>query len=155
MTDSVTAPLKKTPRHSSHVALGARMVPFGGWDMPVEYSGITAEHMAVRTAAGLFDVSHMGQLALRPKSGQLADAALALERLVPVLMTALSAGIALIPLLLSAHEPGKEILHPVAVVMVGGLVSSTLLDLMVTPAVFYLFGRKAALKYLQPNPTNP
>ena len=72
-----------------------------------------------------------------------------LERLVPVLMTALSAGIALIPLLLAAHEPGKEILHPVAVVIVGGLVSSTLLDLMVTPAVFYLFGRKAALKYIQ------
>lgn len=67
-----------------------------------------------------------------------------LERLVPVLMTALSAGIALIPLLLAAHEPGKEILYPVAVVIVGGLVSSTLLDLMVTPAVFYLFGRKAA-----------
>ncbi|RBP42453.1 CzcA family heavy metal efflux pump [Roseimicrobium gellanilyticum] len=67
-----------------------------------------------------------------------------LERLVPVVMTALSAGIALIPLLLSAHEPGKEILHPVAVVIVGGLVSSTLLDLVVTPAVFYLFGRSAA-----------
>ncbi|MBL9116409.1 MAG: efflux RND transporter permease subunit [Verrucomicrobiaceae bacterium] len=67
-----------------------------------------------------------------------------LERLVPVLMTALSAGIALIPLLLAAHEPGKEILYPVAVVIVGGLVSSTFLDLMVTPAVFYLFGRKAA-----------
>ncbi|QIF00379.1 efflux RND transporter permease subunit [Roseimicrobium sp. ORNL1] len=67
-----------------------------------------------------------------------------LERLVPVVMTALSAGIALIPLLLSAHEPGKEILHPVAVVIVGGLVSSTLLDLVVTPAVFYLFGRRAA-----------
>ncbi len=67
-----------------------------------------------------------------------------LERLVPVLMTALAAGIALIPLLLAAHEPGKEILHPVAVVIVGGLISSTLLDLMVTPAVFYLFGRKAA-----------
>lgn len=67
-----------------------------------------------------------------------------LERLVPVLMTALSAGIALIPLLMAAQEPGKEILHPVAVVIVGGLVSSTLLDLMVTPAVFYLFGRKAA-----------
>jgi CzcA family heavy metal efflux pump len=64
-----------------------------------------------------------------------------LERLVPVLMTALSAGIALIPLLLAAHEPGKEILHPVAVVIVGGLISSTLLDLMVTPAVFYLFGK--------------
>jgi|UniRef100_UPI003784B7C4 CzcA family heavy metal efflux pump len=73
-----------------------------------------------------------------------------LERLVPVLMTALCAGIALIPLLLAAHEPGKEILHPVAVVIVGGLVSSTLLDLMITPAVFYLFGRQAALKYIQP-----
>jgi Cu/Ag efflux pump CusA len=59
-------------------------------------------------------------------------------------MTALSAGIALIPLLLAAHEPGKEILHPVAVVIVGGLISSTLLDLMITPAVFYLFGRQAA-----------
>jgi CzcA family heavy metal efflux pump len=65
-----------------------------------------------------------------------------LERLVPVLMTALSAGIALIPLLLAANEPGKEILHPVAVVMAGGLVSSTLLDLMVTPAVFFLFGKQ-------------
>ena len=78
-----------------------------------------------------------------------------LERLVPVLMTALSAGIALIPLLLAAHEPGKEILHPVAVVIVGGLVSSTLLDLMVTPAVFYLFGQKAALRYIQTQPANP
>jgi len=67
-----------------------------------------------------------------------------LERLVPVLMTALSAGIALIPLLLAANEPGKEILHPVAVVIVGGLVSSTFLDLMITPAVFFLFGRQAA-----------
>ena len=66
------------------------------------------------------------------------------ERLVPVLMTALSAGIALVPLLLAANEPGKEILHPVAVVIVGGLISSTLLDLLVTPAVFHLFGRKAA-----------
>ena len=67
MTDSVTAPLKKTPLHSSHVALGARMVPFGGWDMPVEYSGITAEHNAVRTAAGLFDVSHMGEVEIAGK----------------------------------------------------------------------------------------
>jgi CzcA family heavy metal efflux pump len=65
-----------------------------------------------------------------------------LERLVPVLMTALSAGIALIPLLLAANEAGKEILHPVAVVIAGGLVSSTLLDLMVTPAVFFLFGKQ-------------
>jgi CzcA family heavy metal efflux pump len=69
------------------------------------------------------------------------------ERLVPVLMTALSAGIGLVPLVLAADEPGKEILHPVAVVIVGGLVSSTLLGLGVTPAMFYAFGRKAALKH--------
>jgi len=67
MTDSASAPLKKTPLHAAHVALGARMVPFGGWDMPVEYSGITAEHMAVRTAAGLFDVSHMGEVEIAGK----------------------------------------------------------------------------------------
>jgi CzcA family heavy metal efflux pump len=72
-----------------------------------------------------------------------------LERLVPVLMTALSAGIALVPLLLAANEPGKEILHPVAVVIVGGLVSSTFLDLVVTPAVFWLFGRNAARHALE------
>jgi CzcA family heavy metal efflux pump len=71
-----------------------------------------------------------------------------LERLVPVLMTALSAGIALVPLVLSAGEPGKEILHPVAVVIVGGLVSSTLLDLLVTPAVFLHFGRASAERAL-------
>lgn len=66
------------------------------------------------------------------------------ERLVPVLMTAISAGLALIPLLLAPDEPGKEILNPVAVVIVGGLISSTLLGLVVTPAIFYLFGRKPA-----------
>ena len=66
------------------------------------------------------------------------------ERLVPVLMTALSAGIALIPLVLAAGDPGKEILNPVAIVIVGGLVSSTLLGLIVTPAVFYTFCRRSA-----------
>ena len=66
------------------------------------------------------------------------------ERLVPVLMTALSAGIALVPLVLAADEPGKEILNPVAVVIVGGLISSTVLSLAVTPAIFYWFGRKSA-----------
>lgn len=67
MTEPTGTPLRKTPLHAAHVALGARMVPFGGWDMPVEYSGITAEHMAVRTAAGLFDVSHMGEIELAGK----------------------------------------------------------------------------------------
>ena len=71
-----------------------------------------------------------------------------LERLVPVLMTALTAGLALIPLVLAKGEPGKEILYPVATVILGGLISSTLLDTIVTPAVFYRFGRKSAEKYL-------
>jgi CzcA family heavy metal efflux pump len=71
------------------------------------------------------------------------------ERLVPVLMTALSAGIGLIPLVLAADQPGKEILHPVAVVIVGGLITSTLLGLGVTPTVFYTFGRKAAQRAIE------
>jgi CzcA family heavy metal efflux pump len=71
-----------------------------------------------------------------------------LERFVPVMMTALAAGIGLIPLVLAANQPGKEILHPVAVVIVGGLISSTFLDMAVTPAMFWLFGRKAAAKAL-------
>ncbi|MFD2256520.1 efflux RND transporter permease subunit [Luteolibacter algae] len=71
------------------------------------------------------------------------------ERLVPVMMTALSAGIGLIPLVLAAEQPGKEILHPVAVVIVGGLISSTFLDMAVTPAMFWLIGRKAAAKSIR------
>ncbi|KWT91928.1 MULTISPECIES: efflux RND transporter permease subunit [unclassified Variovorax] len=65
-----------------------------------------------------------------------------LERLTPVLMTALVAAFALTPLLLSADAPGKEILHPVAVVIFGGLVSSTLLDTLLTPVLFWMFGRR-------------
>ena len=71
-----------------------------------------------------------------------------LERVVPVLMTALAAGIALIPLVLAADQPGKEILHPVAVAIVGGLVSSTLLTFLVTPAVFFATSRRAAARAL-------
>jgi hypothetical protein len=65
-----------------------------------------------------------------------------LERLTPVLMTALVAAFALVPLLLSADAPGKEVLHPVAVVIFGGLVSSTLLDTLLTPVMFRLWGEK-------------
>lgn len=70
-----------------------------------------------------------------------------LERLVPVMMTALVAALALIPLTLDAQAPGKEILYPVATVILGGLISSTLLDMIVTPVVFYRFGEKALRKY--------
>ncbi|WP_047194327.1 glycine cleavage system aminomethyltransferase GcvT [Caldimonas brevitalea] len=74
-----TTALLKTPLHTLHLELGARMVPFAGYEMPVQYAGIIAEHKQCREAAALFDVSHMGQLRL---SGD--DAARALESLVPV-----------------------------------------------------------------------
>ncbi|WP_198294159.1 glycine cleavage system aminomethyltransferase GcvT [Ensifer sp. BR816] len=77
--------LNHTPLHALHLSLGARMVPFAGYEMPVQYpEGVLKEHLHTRAAAGLFDVSHMGQVIIRPKSGRIADAALALERLVPV-----------------------------------------------------------------------
>jgi Cu/Ag efflux pump CusA len=72
-----------------------------------------------------------------------------LERMVPVLMTALSAGIALLPFVLAANEPGKEILHPVAVVIVGGLISSTLLDFLITPLIFFKFAKSATLRAIK------
>lgn len=80
--------LARTPLHALHLELGARMVPFAGYDMPVQYpAGIVAEHTACRTAAALFDVSHMGQLLLEGP-----DAAAALETLVPVDVQGLAVG---------------------------------------------------------------
>jgi len=58
-----TETLKRTPLHDRHVAAGAKLVPFAGWEMPVQYSGIKEEHLAVREHAGIFDVSHMGEIA--------------------------------------------------------------------------------------------
>src|SRR5271169_2671740 len=60
-----TPPLRRTSLYECHARLGARLVPFAGWEMPVQYSGIVDEHQAVRTAVGLFDVSHMGELEMR------------------------------------------------------------------------------------------
>jgi aminomethyltransferase len=68
MTESAAVELRKTPLHARHRALNARMVAYAGWEMPVEYSGITNEHLAVRTRAGVFDVSHMGEIEIAGKN---------------------------------------------------------------------------------------
>src|SRR5213080_1691655 len=66
--------MKKTPINETHRKMGAKMVDFGGWDMPVQYSGVIDEHLAVRNAVGLFDVSHMGEIEVRgPEAGKLTD----------------------------------------------------------------------------------
>lgn len=62
--------LKQTPLHTIHKEMGAKMVPFGGWDMPVQYTGIIQEHLATRSAAGLFDVSHMGEIFVTGKEDE-------------------------------------------------------------------------------------
>lgn len=86
-------PLNRTPLHALHLSLGAKMVPFAGYDMPVHYAaGVLKEHLHARQKVGLFDVSHMGQFALRPKSGAVEDAALGLERLVPQDVLSLGVG---------------------------------------------------------------
>ncbi|MDE2331884.1 MAG: glycine cleavage system aminomethyltransferase GcvT [Bradyrhizobium sp.] len=85
--------LRHTPLHALHLARGGKMVPFASYEMPVQYStGVLREHLHVRNSAGLFDVSHMGQIALRPKSGRIEDAARALERLVPQDIVAIAPG---------------------------------------------------------------
>ena len=85
--------LKRTPLFELHKAHGGRMVPFAGYDLPVHYApGVLKEHLQTRAGCGLFDVSHMGQIALRATSGRVSDAALALERLVPVDLLSLQPG---------------------------------------------------------------
>jgi aminomethyltransferase len=95
MSEAVASatPLSRLPLHDLHVAHDAKLVPFAGYSMPAQYAvGILKEHQHTRSAAGLFDVSHMGQAMLRPRSGRLEDAALALERLVPADILTLSPG---------------------------------------------------------------
>ncbi len=92
-TKQEAAGLERTPLYALHLEAGARMVPFAGYDMPLQYrDGIIAEHLHTRAAAGLFDVSHMGQLELRARSGRNEDAAAALEALVPADIVGLAAG---------------------------------------------------------------
>lgn len=88
--DSAVPSLKRTPLYEQHQALGARLVEFGGWDMPVQYSGIIEEHQAVRTKAGLFDVSHMGEFKVEGR-----DALAFLQYLVPNDVSRLAVGQAL------------------------------------------------------------
>jgi Cu/Ag efflux pump CusA len=104
---------------------------------------ITMTGIAARN--GILKISHTINLALHeglPFGRDLVTRG-CLERMTPVLMTALAAGVALIPLLVDAANPGKEILHPVAVTIFGGLISATLLDAFVTPLLLLAFGRNA------------
>src|SRR5438128_10150085 len=93
--------LHKTLLHDRHVALGARLVPFAGWEMPVQYEGVIQEHRAVRTDAGVFDVSHMGELDVEgPRAHDL------LQRLLPNDLDQLERRRAQYTLL--TNEPGRE-----------------------------------------------
>lgn len=105
----------------------------------------------IATRNGILKISHYINLALREQMafGPALVIRGSLERMTPVLMTALSAGLALLPLLIAVDEPGKEILHPVAVTIFGGLVSATLLDALVTPVLFLTFGRKPLMRLMQ------
>lgn len=105
----------------------------------ISLSGIASRNGILLIAHYLHLVKHEGER-FTPQMIERAGK----ERLAPMLMTALTAGIALIPLVLAAGEPGKEILYPVATVILGGLISSTLLDFFVHPALFWCFGRQQA-----------
>jgi HME family heavy-metal exporter len=109
---------------------------------------ITLAGISVRN--GILKISHY--LNLMQSEGEVFDLSMimrgSIERLSPVLMTALVTAFALAPLLFEAERPGTEILHPVAVVIFSGLISSTLLDTFLTPAIFWLYGKKASEKVL-------
>ncbi|WP_425614231.1 efflux RND transporter permease subunit [Anatilimnocola sp. NA78] len=109
----------------------------------ISLSGIASRNGILLIAHYLHLVEHEGEQ-FTPEMIERAGK----ERLAPMLMTALTAGIALVPLVLAAGEPGKEILYPVATVIMGGLISSTLLDFFVHPALFWCFGRKEAEQHL-------
>jgi HME family heavy-metal exporter len=98
----------------------------------------------IATRNGILKISHYINLSIRegmPFGRELVVRG-SLERMTPVLMTALAAGVALVPLLIDPSSPGKEILHPVAVTIFGGLVSATLLDAVLTPLLFLRYGAK-------------
>ncbi|MHA7860809.1 glycine cleavage system aminomethyltransferase GcvT [Tessaracoccus sp. Y36] len=84
--------MKTTALHELHTQLGVKLVDFAGWDMPVQFEGGLKEHQHTRAAASLFDVSHMGQVLIRPRSGDMADAAAALETLIPASLAGLEEG---------------------------------------------------------------
>src|ERR1044072_8745733 len=95
--------LLRTPLYDRHVALGARLVPFAGWEMPVQYEGVIAEHRAVRSDAGAFDVSHMGELTVDgPGAREFLQSVLSndVERLEP--------GLARLPALRNAQGGGRD-----------------------------------------------
>lgn len=84
--------MKTTALHALHQELGGKLVDFAGWELPVQFAGGLKEHQHTREAASLFDVSHMGQVLIRPKSGDMADAAAALESLIPASVAGLAEG---------------------------------------------------------------
>lgn len=98
----------------------------------------------IATRNGILKISHYINLAIHDRMGFGPELVMrgSLERMTPVLMTALSACVALIPLMIDAHAPGKEILYPVAITIFGGLISATLLDALLTPVLFLRFGKK-------------
>ena len=110
----------------------------------ISLSGIASRNGILLIAHYLHLVRHEGE-GFTPEMVERAGR----ERVAPMLMTALTAGIALIPLVLAAGEPGKEILYPVATVILGGLLSSTLLDFFVHPALFWCFGRAQAEREME------